>query len=82
MKYICLLVLLAACTTRDIAVKPQETQVIVQVHCNPVLPLSPVWRVPLMKHMGYPDKIKAMAQDLDAAHAYIMQLQAALEACK
>lgn len=74
------LCLLSACAPKAI-LKPQEVDVPIPVSCPAKMPQEPAWAVSGARNGTLIDKVQAMAIDLTLAHGYIIELQAALNAC-
>ena len=82
MKYLIIaLIVLTGCTPKAINT-PVPVDVPVAVPCHADMPEAPEWKVPAARAAALPDQVIAMASDLDSAHGYIEELQAAVSACQ
>ena len=73
-----LIAMISACTPRQVYA-PQEVKIPVAASCNVKLPEDPKWEVPDAINATYTEKVKAMAKDLNNAHAYIDIVKAGAE---
>ena len=80
----CLLTVLflAACSQPDVITRSQEVDLPVAQGCHVTIQPAPTWKVPDAMNASYALKVRAMAEDLDAAKAYIIIQKAALDGCQ
>lgn len=79
--YLAFLLLLSACTPKAI-MTPVDVDIPVPVSCHVEMPPAPSWLVPAAANADAPSQLIAMATDLDHAHGYIAELEAAIGACQ